>query len=69
MSAPPTMSLPAAAEYLGTSDKFVRRQVSEGRLPAYRLGGPRGRLRFYQADLDALLTPVPSASRQGGGKA
>ncbi|MEW1936011.1 helix-turn-helix domain-containing protein [Dietzia maris] len=69
MSTMPTMGLPAAAEYLGVSDKFIRRQVSDGRLPAYRLGGPRGRLRFYREDLDALLTPVPTASRQGGGRA
>ena len=54
---------PEATEYLGVTDRTLRRYVSEGRLPAYRLG--KRLLRFKQADLDAMLRPVPTA---GGGR-
>ena len=53
---------PEATEYLGVTDRTLRRYVAEGKLPAYRLG--KRLLRFRQADLDALLRPVPTA---GGG--
>ncbi|MCT1639735.1 helix-turn-helix domain-containing protein [Dietzia cinnamea] len=60
--------LDQAAEYLSVSPKSIRRMVSRGDLPAYRLGG-QGRLRFLKKDLDALLVPVPTVVRQGGGHA
>lgn len=52
-----------AADYLGVTDRTLRRYVAAGDLPAYRLG-PR-LLRFRQSDLDALLRPIPTA---GGGQ-
>lgn len=64
----PTITPPAwlpqadAADYLGVTERTLRRYVASGQLPAYRLG-PR-LLRFKQSDLDALLQPVPTA---GGG--
>ena len=67
--ASPTTTPPAwipqaeAAEYLGVTDRTLRRYVASGELPAYRLGTRL--LRFRQADLDALLRPVPTA---GGGQ-
>lgn len=70
MSAPSDapLYLDQAAEYLSVSPKSIRRMVSRGDLPAYRLSG-KGRLRFLRADLDALLVPVPTVARQGGGQA
>lgn len=50
-----------AAEYLGITDRTLRRMIAAGDLPAYRLG-PR-LLRIDVADLDALMRPVPA----GGG--
>lgn len=55
---------PEATNYLGVTDRTLRRYVAEGRLPAYRLG--KRLLRFRQADLDALLRRIPTA---GGGAA
>ncbi|SNC71564.1 DNA binding domain-containing protein, excisionase family [Kytococcus aerolatus] len=52
----------AAAEHLNVSPRTLRRMVSEGRIPAYRLG-PR-LIRFDVADLDAALRPIPTV---GGG--
>lgn len=51
-----------AADYLGITDRTLRRMIAAGKLPAYRLG-PR-LLRIDVADLDALLRPVPV----GGGR-
>jgi excisionase family DNA binding protein len=55
-------SLPEAAQYVGCSEKTLRRRVSDGSLPAYRLG-PR-LLRVDLADVDQLLlrrVPVGAA--------
>lgn len=62
---PPVPWIPQAeaAEYLGVTDRTLRRYVASGDLPAYRLG-PR-LLRFRQSDLDALMRPIPTA---GGGQ-
>lgn len=53
-----------AADYLKITPRTVRRMVSSGQLPAFRLG-PR-LLRIDLADVDALLRRVPTA---GGGAA
>lgn len=50
-----------AAEYLGITDRTLRRMIAAGDLPAYRLG--KKMLRVDMADLDALLRPIPA----GGG--
>lgn len=55
------LSLQAAAEELGVCVRTVRRHISRGELPAYRVG-PR-LLRVNREDLEAVMSPVPS----GGG--
>jgi excisionase family DNA binding protein len=48
-----------AAEYLGVSDKTVRRMIASGRLTGYRVGN-----RIIRVDLDeveALLRRIPAA--------
>jgi excisionase family DNA binding protein len=58
------ITINAAAEYLGVSVRTVRRPISSGELPAYRIGGGRGRLlRINVADIEALLVPVPTVRR------
>jgi excisionase family DNA binding protein len=49
------VTLLEAAEYLSVSDDTVRRYVSRGELPAYRLPGGRT-LRIRVDDLEALAT-------------
>lgn len=45
-----------AANYLGVSHKTVRRLISDGRLPAYRVGG--GPIRLLASDVEAAKVPV-----------
>lgn len=45
-----------AAAYLGVHPNTIRRYVTEGYLPAFRLGVKH--IRVYRSDLDALKTPV-----------
>lgn len=52
------VSLRAAADALGLSERAVRRYISEGLLPAYRLG-PR-QIRIKTADLDSLMQRIPT---------
>ena len=52
------LSQAEAAEYLGITDRTLRRMVARGELPGYRLG-PR-LTRFDQSDLDAALRPIPA---------
>lgn len=47
-----------AAEYLGVTDRTLRRMIAAGDLPAYRLG--KRLLRVDLADVDALLRRVPA---------
>jgi excisionase family DNA binding protein len=47
------MNLAQAAEYLGTSERHVRRLVQERRVTYIKLGG---RLVFDSRDLDELLS-------------
>lgn len=53
------LTMAEASAYTGCSERTLRRYVSAGRLPVYRVG-PR-RLVFRVADLDALVQPVPTA--------
>lgn len=50
-------TLHEAALYLNTSDKTVRRRIADGSLKAHRFGRE---IRIAFADLDALLTPIPT---------
>lgn len=49
-----------AAEHAGVSEKTIRRRISDGSLPGYRMG-PR-LIRIDLNELDALLRPIPTAS-------
>lgn len=57
------LTMAEATAYTGCSARTLRRYVSDGRLPAFRLG-PR-RLVFRVPDLDALLQPVPTIGNPG----
>lgn len=52
-----------AAAYLGCSQKFIRRSIDSGALPAYRLGGGRA-IRVDQQDLGILMVPVSDTEAQ-----
>lgn len=51
-------SLSEAADYLGTSERSIRRYVSAGRLRGYRVG-PR-LIKLDLNEVDALLAPIPT---------
>lgn len=57
----PYVDLQAAAEYLGVSTKTVRRMISDGQIPACRVGGPRGAIRLRLSEIDAALYPIGKA--------
>lgn len=57
------MTQAEAADYLGVTERTIRRYIAEGQLRGYRLG--RRALRLDQADVDALLRPIPTT---GGGR-
>jgi excisionase family DNA binding protein len=49
-----------AADYLGVNERTVRRMVSAGKLPGYRLG------RLIKVDLnevDSVLEPIPTVRK------
>lgn len=52
------LTMREAAAYTGCSERTLRRYVSGGRLPTYRLGPHR--LVFRLVDLEALLQRVPT---------
>lgn len=52
-------SVQEAAEFLRVSETTVRRYISDGRLPAYRLGDER-LIRIKRQDLAGLLSPLES---------
>lgn len=57
------ISIGEAAEYLSVTDRTVRNFIAQGRLNGYRIG-PRT-IRVDRAEVDALLTPIPTAARGG----
>lgn len=52
-------SIQRAAEFVGCNPKTIRRKISDGSLPAVRLG-PR-MIRVRLSDVKALMRPVPAA--------
>jgi excisionase family DNA binding protein len=63
------ISLPDAAAMLGVHTDTLRRFISEGRIPGYRLAG-KSHIRLKVSDVEALLTPVVptevATSNEGG---
>ena len=53
-------SLQSASVRTGLSTDFLRNQVAEGRLPAFRVGRGRGLIRVRITDVDAMLRPIPT---------
>ena len=51
-------SIDVAAERLGVSPRTVRRMISRGELPAYRVG--KRLIRIDLLELDDLLRPIPA---------
>jgi excisionase family DNA binding protein len=61
------ITLQDAAEHLSVSTRTIRRLISSGQLPGYRIGGPRGRLlRVELADVDGLVRRIPTAGPLSG---
>ena len=58
----PLISLEAAAERLDMHPRTVRRLISQGRLPGYRVGDRAIRLRM--SDVDKLLEPIPMGAHR-----
>jgi excisionase family DNA binding protein len=56
------MTIAQAAEMYAVSPKTIRRYISTGELPAYRLGKsrPNRSLRLKRADVEALARPLPT---------
>ena len=54
------LNIVEAADRLGCNERTIRRYVADGRLRAWRLG-PR-MVRIERAEVDALLTPITTAS-------
>jgi excisionase family DNA binding protein len=50
--------------YLKVSQRTVRRYIADGLLRAHRVGGTL--IRIDQADLDALIVPLPTAGGPDG---
>jgi len=54
------LTLKEAAEWYGVSERTLRRYISDGTLPADRVG-PRA-IRVKAADVEALASPIPTGS-------
>jgi excisionase family DNA binding protein len=53
------LSLDGAAEELAVSTKTIRRMISSGDLPAYRV---RRQVRIRRADLEKTLVRIPAGA-------
>lgn len=53
------VSIAEAAEYCGVCTRTIRRYISRGALPAYRVGPKL--IKVSLADLDALSKRIPTA--------
>lgn len=52
-------SLSLGAEYIGVSEKTLRRLIAGGQITGYRIG--KRLLRVDLNELDALASPIPTA--------
>lgn len=50
-----------AAEYIGSSTKFVRALIARGDLTGYRIGARS--IRVDLRELDSAMRPIPTAKR------
>lgn len=53
-------SLQSASVRTGLSTDFLRDQIAQGGLPAFRVGRGRGLIRVRVSDVDAMLRPIPT---------
>lgn len=53
------VSIPAAAEQLGCSDRTIRRYIAAGTLTGYRIG--QRMIRVDSNEVDQLLRQIPAA--------
>jgi excisionase family DNA binding protein len=51
--------LTLAADYIGVSEKTIRRMIAAGEITGYRFG--KRLIRVDLAELDAMMHPIPSA--------
>jgi excisionase family DNA binding protein len=62
MTTPRTwITIEQAAEQLGVSKRTIRRYISDGFLPAYRVADHY--IRIAQDDLDQMMVPIPTYKR------
>ena len=57
------MDIHEVAEYLGLSERTIRKYRSTGKLPAYRVAGEKV-LRFRIEDVDALMELAEPTTKQ-----
>jgi excisionase family DNA binding protein len=57
---PAYLGIPEAAAFLDVDHKTVRRLITAGQLPGYRLG--KRLIKLKVADLEALLVPMGSGA-------
>jgi len=53
------VTIAEAADYLAVTPRTIRNLIARGDLTGYRLGARA--IRVDRAELDALLTPIPTA--------
>ena len=53
-------TIDGAAEFLGCTDRTIRKYIASGRLRAYRVADTRN-VRIDVADVEALLVPIAAA--------
>ncbi len=58
-----SLTVAAAAQRLGVSQQTIWRWIEQGRLPAYRVG--QKRVRIKSADLEQVITPIVHGERGG----
>lgn len=58
---PRRISIAQAAARLGTSERYIRNQISHGALPAYRVGAKI--IRVDPSDVDKLEQRIPTVER------
>jgi|SoiMethySBSTD1v2_1073268.scaffolds.fasta_scaffold387037_2 excisionase family DNA binding protein len=60
---PTYLSMNQAADEMGVHPKTIRRWITAGHLPAFRIAG--NQVRIKTEDLDALAKPIPTEQSHG----